>query len=234
MPLSSLELSTFDGNQKHRCVGATVDYRFNVDDFEFIEELVEKWESLPESDRKPEQQWVIDVVRTLDLIEEQGLLGFWRSHGRDANRILQSLRVTGNSELATALDKSRFCQAAVPVVGSSTEPKALSASEKAQLNRLLFDITDRIDAARDGLVELLPRADSSGSSDEDQEPATPTLNVEVTERLSCPYCGQSMELVVDTSIAQQRSTTDCEVCCRPFEVVLECDPGAVTSIEIEA
>jgi hypothetical protein len=27
-----------------------------------------------------------------------------------------------------------------------------------------------------------------------------------------------MELLIDTSIAQQRFTTDCEICCRPFEV----------------
>ncbi len=219
---------------KNRCARLAGNYPSCVEDFELIEEMVEKWESLPASDRKPEQQWVIDVVRTLDVIEGQGLLGFWRSHAADSDRILQSFRVTGNSELATALGKSRFCQACIPVPGSSTAPKVMSASDKAQLNRLLFEVTDRIEAARDGLVELLPRADSSGSSDDDQEPATPTLNVEVTERLSCPYCGQSMELVVDTSIAQQRSTTDCEVCCRPFEVILECEPGSVTSLEIEA
>jgi hypothetical protein len=57
--------------------------------------------------------------------------------------------------------------------------------------------------------------------------------MEVSETISCPYCGQSFEIVVDTSIASQRFTTDCEVCCRPFEVSVECEPGEVMSIQIE-
>jgi hypothetical protein len=57
-------------------------------------------------------------------------------------------------------------------------------------------------------------------------------NVEATESIQCPFCGQSFELVVDTSIATQRFTTDCEVCCRPFEVFAECEPGEILSIEV--
>jgi hypothetical protein len=49
--------------------------------------------------------------------------------------------------------------------------------------------------------------------------------MEVSETIQCPYCGQSFDLAVDTSIPKQRFTTDCEVCCRPFEVVAECEPG---------
>jgi hypothetical protein len=47
----------------------------------------------------------------------------------------------------------------------------------------------------------------------------------------CPFCAQSFELVVDTSVASQRLTTDCEVCCRPFEVFVECEPGEILSLE---
>jgi hypothetical protein len=42
------------------------------------------------------------------------------------------------------------------------------------------------------------------------------------------------ELVIDTTIAQQRFTTDCEVCCRPFEVFAECEPGEILSLEVQA
>jgi hypothetical protein len=56
--------------------------------------------------------------------------------------------------------------------------------------------------------------------------------VEVFESIQCPYCGQTFETVVDTSVASQRFTTDCEVCCRPFEVVAECEPGEILSLEI--
>lgn len=57
-------------------------------------------------------------------------------------------------------------------------------------------------------------------------------SVEVFESIQCPYCGQSFETVVDTSVASQRFTTDCEVCCRPFEVVAECEPGEILSLEV--
>jgi hypothetical protein len=56
--------------------------------------------------------------------------------------------------------------------------------------------------------------------------------VEICESISCPFCGQSFELAVDTSVANQRFTTDCEVCCRPFEVVAECAPGEILSLEV--
>ena len=55
-----------------------------------------------------------------------------------------------------------------------------------------------------------------------------------SEEVQCPYCGQGMELVIDTTIAQQRFTTDCEVCCRPFEVFAECEPGEIVSLEVQA
>jgi hypothetical protein len=57
--------------------------------------------------------------------------------------------------------------------------------------------------------------------------------VEVTEPIQCPFCGQSFDLVIDTSIGTQRFTTDCEVCCRPFEVFAECEPGEVLSVEVQ-
>jgi len=58
--------------------------------------------------------------------------------------------------------------------------------------------------------------------------------MEVSETIQCPYCGQSFALVVDTSSRTQRFTTDCEVCCRPFEVSAECEPGEVLSLEAHA
>jgi len=56
--------------------------------------------------------------------------------------------------------------------------------------------------------------------------------MEISETIRCPYCGQAFELVVDGSVASQRFTTDCEVCCRPFEVAVECEAGEVLSLEI--
>jgi len=57
--------------------------------------------------------------------------------------------------------------------------------------------------------------------------------MEVTEPISCPFCGQSFEIAVDTSIASQRFVTDCEVCCRPFTVNVEAEPGEILSLSVE-
>ena len=56
--------------------------------------------------------------------------------------------------------------------------------------------------------------------------------MEVSESLTCPYCWQSFEIVLDTSVASQRFVTDCEVCCRPFDVTAECEPGEVLSLDV--
>jgi transcription elongation factor Elf1 len=51
-------------------------------------------------------------------------------------------------------------------------------------------------------------------------------------RIQCPFCGQASEVAIDTSVPNQRFTTDCEVCCRPFEVTVTCEPGEILSLEV--
>ncbi|MEO8428811.1 MAG: CPXCG motif-containing cysteine-rich protein, partial [Verrucomicrobiota bacterium] len=53
-----------------------------------------------------------------------------------------------------------------------------------------------------------------------------------SETIQCPFCGQTFELLIDTTVASQRFTTDCEICCRPFEVVVECQPGEILSLDV--
>ncbi len=50
--------------------------------------------------------------------------------------------------------------------------------------------------------------------------------------IQCPYCGQTFDLVLDTTVASQRFVTDCEICCRPFEVVAECEEGEILSLDV--
>jgi hypothetical protein len=52
------------------------------------------------------------------------------------------------------------------------------------------------------------------------------------EPVQCPFCGQQFELAVDTSVPSQRFVTDCEVCCRPFEVIAECEGGEILSLDV--
>jgi hypothetical protein len=38
------------------------------------------------------------------------------------------------------------------------------------------------------------------------------------KKICCPYCGETVDIVVDTSINNQQYIEDCSVCCRPIEI----------------
>ena len=35
-------------------------------------------------------------------------------------------------------------------------------------------------------------------------------------RIGCPYCGESITIIVDDSVPEQTYIEDCAVCCRPI------------------
>ncbi|HXH01087.1 MAG TPA: CPXCG motif-containing cysteine-rich protein [Xanthomonadaceae bacterium] len=41
--------------------------------------------------------------------------------------------------------------------------------------------------------------------------------------IQCPYCGETISLLVDDSAGDQRYVEDCHVCCRPIEVEVTVD-----------
>jgi len=47
---------------------------------------------------------------------------------------------------------------------------------------------------------------------------------EFTE-IACPYCGETIEIAVDTSGGSQTYIEDCQVCCRPIVMRLAVDEG---------
>lgn len=42
----------------------------------------------------------------------------------------------------------------------------------------------------------------------------------IFRQVSCPYCGESIDLALDISAGDQAYVEDCSVCCRPIEVRL--------------
>jgi hypothetical protein len=49
-----------------------------------------------------------------------------------------------------------------------------------------------------------------------------------TKEISCPYCGEPIDLVIDDSINHQAYVEDCSVCCRPIEIeVSVVEPGEI-------
>jgi hypothetical protein len=49
--------------------------------------------------------------------------------------------------------------------------------------------------------------------------------------ICCPWCGQTFEARVDTSVGRQQWIMDCEVCCRPIQVSVECADGEILSLD---
>lgn len=43
--------------------------------------------------------------------------------------------------------------------------------------------------------------------------------------VSCPYCGESISVLIDCSVESQEYIEDCQVCCRPivFQVAVDGD-----------
>jgi len=37
------------------------------------------------------------------------------------------------------------------------------------------------------------------------------------QSIYCPYCGESIEVLIDASELDQRYIEDCQVCCRPID-----------------
>jgi transcription elongation factor Elf1 len=40
----------------------------------------------------------------------------------------------------------------------------------------------------------------------------------VEHAFDCPYCGEEISMVLDTSVPHQTYVEDCEVCCHPIEI----------------
>ena len=53
--------------------------------------------------------------------------------------------------------------------------------------------------------------------------------------LSCPFCGESISVVVDHSAGEQEYVEDCQVCCRPLivSVTIDIDGDALVTARYE-
>ena len=48
--------------------------------------------------------------------------------------------------------------------------------------------------------------------------------------ITCPYCGETFVLEVDTSQSEQTLIEDCSVCCRPITLTIRCKPGVIVDL----
>ena len=51
--------------------------------------------------------------------------------------------------------------------------------------------------------------------------------------IHCPYCGEPIGLVLDTSAGDQHYIEDCQVCCRPWRVTVSYDAEGAAEVRVE-
>ena len=73
----------------------------------------------------------------------------------------------------------------------------------------------------------------SGAAGEPEGAAGDAAADAITALVSCPYCGESSELLVDlVGGAAQEYVEDCEVCCRPWLVRVQLDGEGYASVSV--
>jgi hypothetical protein len=57
-----------------------------------------------------------------------------------------------------------------------------------------------------------------------------TMDLIVETDISCPHCGETFPIQIDTSQSEQTMIEDCTVCCRPITLNIRCRPGEVVDV----
>jgi hypothetical protein len=57
------------------------------------------------------------------------------------------------------------------------------------------------------------------------------MNLEEDVEVVCPYCGAIFTAFVDTSAGGYATIEDCQVCCRPIELIVGCHAGVIDQVE---
>lgn len=51
-----------------------------------------------------------------------------------------------------------------------------------------------------------------------------------TSKIQCPYCGETIETVIDCSVSEQTYIEDCQVCCRPITLAVTVAGDAIIDL----
>jgi hypothetical protein len=53
-----------------------------------------------------------------------------------------------------------------------------------------------------------------------------------TRKVQCPYCGESIEVLIDCSEPQQDYIEDCQVCCCPIDFCVTVDQDGTAYVAV--
>lgn len=60
------------------------------------------------------------------------------------------------------------------------------------------------------------------------------MNPSESAQISCPYCGESLEIVIDSSAGHQKYIEDCQVCCKPIRFSISIGDEGEPNIEVRS
>jgi uncharacterized protein YbaR (Trm112 family) len=58
--------------------------------------------------------------------------------------------------------------------------------------------------------------------------------LETPAEVACPYCGETITLLLDLSVEEQSYIEDCSVCCQPMNVSYRVEDGELAAVSVEA
>ncbi len=56
------------------------------------------------------------------------------------------------------------------------------------------------------------------------------MNIIKPQNIYCPYCGESIEVLIDCSVEDQNYIEDCQVCCRPINFDVSIDESGQPTV----
>ncbi|MDJ0938959.1 MAG: CPXCG motif-containing cysteine-rich protein [Woeseiaceae bacterium] len=51
--------------------------------------------------------------------------------------------------------------------------------------------------------------------------------------IGCPFCGERITVLIDTSAGSQDYIEDCQVCCRPIRLMIDADGGELDGVRVD-
>lgn len=53
------------------------------------------------------------------------------------------------------------------------------------------------------------------------------------QRITCPYCGEPMHIVLDLSAGGQDYVEDCQICCQPMQISFAASDGELEYLQVD-
>ncbi len=58
------------------------------------------------------------------------------------------------------------------------------------------------------------------------------LNQLAEKSIACPYCGETSEVLIDSTDLDQQYIEDCQICCKPIIFLISKDPEGELEVRV--